>query len=186
MSLETPSMLIDEKMYPRNTLNSSTKLPKPSGIGLHLNSIVSNVQAGSGAMLKLKAAQWGGFSILVNKIYTHDQFLQLKWLLLFLPNCVSATTDGNKHESQACVSAVSTMTLSTDIVKPANNLVTLNSKGNLSTLSYKRKTTEKGSGLEEADNLSPKKKRQAYELYIYCIFMFSCFFKNQPICIFTG
>lgn len=58
------------------------------------------------------------------------------------------------------------MTLSTDIVKPANNLVTANSKENQSILGNKRKTTEKGSGLEETNNLSPKKKRQAYELYL--------------------
>lgn len=179
-------MVTDGNLNPRNTLNSSIMLPKPSGIGLHLNSIVSSVEAGSGAMLKLKAAQWGGFRVLVNKIYTHDQFLQLIWLLLFLPDCVSATTDGNKHESQACVSAVSTMTLSTDIVRPANNSVTLRSKGNLSTLSNKRKATEKGSGLEEIDNLSPKKKRQAYELYLIHIFMSGNFFEIQPLCIFTG
>lgn len=64
------------------------------------------------------------------------------------------------------------MTLSANIVKPANNLVTLNSKASLSTLGDKRKTTEKGSGPEEINSLSPKKKRQAYELYLY-IFMFS-------------
>lgn len=71
-SLETPSMP-DGKLYPTNTLNSSIKLPKPSGIGLHLNSILNTVQAGSGAIINLKAAQWGEFSVLGDKIYyTHN------------------------------------------------------------------------------------------------------------------
>lgn len=93
--------------------------------------------------------------------------------LLCLPDIVSATTDGNKHESHACVSVDSATALPTHIVKPANDSVIFNSKANQSALGNKRKNTEKGSGLEEINNLSPKKKRQAYELYLLQIILFT-------------
>lgn len=78
ISLETPLMPIDLKQNPRNTLNSSIKIPKPSGIGLHLNSIVNAVQAGSSAIIiNVKAAPWGEFSVLGKKNYTHSQLLPI-------------------------------------------------------------------------------------------------------------
>ncbi|KAL1557385.1 protein tesmin/TSO1-like CXC 3 isoform X2 [Salvia divinorum] len=129
--LETPLMPIDGKLYPQNTLNSSIKLPKPSGFGLHLNSILNTVQAGSAATINVKTAQW---------------------------DCVSATTDGNTHETHACASDGSSLSLATNVVEPDNNSVTLNSNSNQSILGNKR-NTEKGSGLEGTNNLSPKKKR---------------------------
>ncbi|KAH6774266.1 hypothetical protein C2S51_012670 [Perilla frutescens var. frutescens] len=132
LSLETPLVPIDGKLYPGNTLNSSIKIPKPSGIGLHLNSIVNTVQAGSGAIINVKAAQW---------------------------ESVSATTDGNKRESNACVSADSATALSTHLIKPAINSVILNSKANKSNLGNKRKSTDEGSGLVVINDSSSKKKR---------------------------
>lgn len=93
--------------------------------------------------------------------------------LLCLPDSVSATTDGNKHESDACVSVDSATALPTHTVKSANDSVILNSKANQSALGNKRKNTEKGSGLEEINNSSPKKKRQAYELYLLHVILFS-------------
>lgn len=78
ISLETPLMPINLKQYPRNTLNSSIKIPKPSGFGLHLNSIVNAVQAGSSAtIINVKAAQWGEFSVLGQRNYTHSQLLPI-------------------------------------------------------------------------------------------------------------
>lgn len=78
ISLETPLIPFNLKQYPRNTLNSSIKIPKPSGFGLHLNSIVNAVQAGSSAtIINVKAAQWGEFSFLGQRNYTHSQLLPI-------------------------------------------------------------------------------------------------------------
>ncbi|XP_041989457.1 CRC domain-containing protein TSO1-like isoform X2 [Salvia splendens] len=130
--LETPLTPIDGKLYPQNTLNSSIKLPKPSGFGLHLNSILNTVRAGSAATINVKAAQW---------------------------DCLSATTDGNKLETHDCASDGSSLPLATNGVKPANDLVTFNSNANQSILGNKRETTEKDSELKGINDLSPKKKR---------------------------
>ncbi|KAL8504202.1 hypothetical protein ACS0TY_022804 [Phlomoides rotata] len=137
LSLETPSTptngdhddVIHPMLYPGNILNSLIKIPKPSGIGLHLNSII---QAGSCAIINVKAAQEGEFNLLEIDI---------------------------KHESRASMTADLAMALSPLSVEPSNNSVILNSKANKSTLCNKRMGTETGDGLEEINDLIPKNKR---------------------------
>ncbi|KAI3454026.1 hypothetical protein Pfo_010689 [Paulownia fortunei] len=171
LPLDTPSMPINGKhdeviqpmLYPRNNLNSTIKNPKPSGIGLHLNSIVNAVQAGSGAIVNVKSAQWRNFSILGKKstrmINSHLSGYSNSSSILPLPESVPASTDDNRHESHASVAANSTLSLSTYIAKPSNNSVLLNSVGDQSTPGNKRKCTEKDGGPEDFNKSSPKKKR---------------------------
>lgn len=71
---------------------------------------------------------------------------------------MSATTDGNMYGTHDCASDGSSLPLATNVAKPDNDLVTLNSNANQSILGNKRKTAEKGSELEGINNLSPKIK----------------------------
>ncbi|KAL0393968.1 UNVERIFIED_CONTAM: protein tesmin/TSO1-like CXC 2 [Sesamum latifolium] len=155
LSLQTPTPINGEQtdtiqpMYPRN-MNSTIKIPKPSGIGLHLNSIVNAVQAGSTAVVHVKSAQR----------YSP-------------PENVSASTDENRCESLASPVANSAASLSTYIVKPSDNSI-LDPVEDQSTPGNKRKynNTETDGSAEELKS-SPKKKRQAYELS--CTFVVLCF-----------
>ncbi|KAJ8531333.1 hypothetical protein K7X08_026767 [Anisodus acutangulus] len=46
-----------------NSESFTVKVPKPSGIGLHLNSIVNGMEAGSGATVSVKSTERGNLSI---------------------------------------------------------------------------------------------------------------------------
>ncbi|CAA0821351.1 Protein tesmin/TSO1-like CXC 2 [Striga hermonthica] len=148
----TPVNSIDEVgppiLCPRNSLDSTIKIPKPSGIGLHLNSIVTAVKAGSGSKVSLRSAQWGNFSIVGKKSMhvneSHPVDCSNYSSMLPLVENLSATTDGNRHECR--------------IILP-NDSVISNSLEDQSTPGMKRKCTEKSGGSTEFIKSSPQKKR---------------------------
>ncbi|KAL6530770.1 hypothetical protein OROGR_014630 [Orobanche gracilis] len=166
LSLETTSIPIHGKLgeviqpmlSPRNCLNSTNQIPKPSGIGLHLNSIVNAVQAGPGSKINVKSAQWGNFSIVGKKFMHMNDYSHSSSISPVMEN-VSACTAGNMHESHASAGVASPMSLSAYVVKPSNDSIVLNSIRGQSTSGNKRKCIEKVGGPEELNNLSPKKKR---------------------------
>ncbi|XP_060208257.1 CRC domain-containing protein TSO1-like [Lycium barbarum] len=51
-----------------NSESFTVKVPKPSGIGLHLNSIVNGMEAGSGATVSVKSTERGNLSIRGKKL----------------------------------------------------------------------------------------------------------------------
>ncbi|KAJ8555452.1 hypothetical protein K7X08_012948 [Anisodus acutangulus] len=51
-----------------NSEGLTVKVPKPSGIGLHLNSIVNGMEAGSGATVSVKSTERGNLSIRGKKL----------------------------------------------------------------------------------------------------------------------
>ncbi|KAK4388948.1 protein tesmin/TSO1-like CXC 2 [Sesamum angolense] len=135
LSLQTPTPINGgqadtiQPMHPRN-MNSTIKIPKPSGIGLHLNSIVNAVQAGSTAVVHVKSAQRA-----------------LQYSLL---QRISASTDDKRCESLASPAANSAASLSTYIVKPSDNSI-LDPVEDQSTPGNKRKynNTETDASAEE-------------------------------------
>ncbi|KAG8375458.1 hypothetical protein BUALT_Bualt10G0102000 [Buddleja alternifolia] len=116
-------------LHPRN-MNSALKIPKPSGIGLHLNSIVNSVQAGSGAIINVKSAQRGTFSIRgkrsVPMINSYPSDNSNSSSIFPPPVTISASPDDDRHESHASLAANFSTSLSTYIVKPSNKSVILN------------------------------------------------------------
>ncbi|KAL0330840.1 UNVERIFIED_CONTAM: protein tesmin/TSO1-like CXC 2 [Sesamum angustifolium] len=108
-------------------MNSTIKIPKPSGIGLHLNSIVNAVQAGSTAVVHVKSAQRGNFSIRGKKsvpiINSHLSDNSISSSVFSPPENVSASTDDKRCESLASPAANSAASLSTYIVKPSDNSI---------------------------------------------------------------
>ncbi|KAL6544266.1 hypothetical protein OROGR_010763 [Orobanche gracilis] len=166
LSLETTSVPIHGKLdevsqpilSPRNCLNSTVKIPKPSGIGLHLNSIVNAVQAGPGSKINVKSAQWGNSSIVGKKSMHTNDYSHSSSMSPVVENALACTA-GNMHESHASAGVASPMSLSAYVVKPSNNSVVLNSIRDQSTSGNKRKCIEKVGGPEELNNSSPKKKR---------------------------
>ncbi|PIN12528.1 hypothetical protein CDL12_14865 [Handroanthus impetiginosus] len=171
LSVGTPSTPICPKqadtiqpLYPRNT-NSTIKIPKPSGIGLHLNSIVNAVQAGSGAVVHVKSAQMGNFSIRGKKsipiINSHLSDASKSSSVFPLAENVSASTDDNRHESHASMAVNSANSLSTFMVKPSNDSVVLNPVEYQSTPGNKRKHNDTETiGSSGELKSSPKKKRK--------------------------
>ncbi|XP_011081944.1 protein tesmin/TSO1-like CXC 2 [Sesamum indicum] len=149
-----------QPMYPRN-MNSTIKIPKPSGIGLHLNSIVNAVQAGSTAVVHVKSAQRGNFSIRGKKsvpiINSHLSDNSISSSVFSPPENVSASTDENRCESLASLAANSAASY---IVKPSDNSI-LDPVEDQSTPGNKRKynNTETDGSAEELKS-SPKKKRK--------------------------
>ncbi|KAL7112084.1 hypothetical protein ACP275_05G130400 [Erythranthe tilingii] len=172
LSQETPSMPINGKRdevtqpvrYPKNYSNSTINIPKPSGIGLHLNSIVSTVQPGSGAIVNVKSAH-GNLSVTGKKSTLTinprlSEYSNSSSVLSVVENNALENTDDNMHEIQDSAVAMTSMPSSNHIVQPSNNTVVLNSVGDQSTPGNKRNYTEKDDGSDDFNyKSSPKNKR---------------------------
>ncbi|KAK4435781.1 protein tesmin/TSO1-like CXC 2 [Sesamum alatum] len=167
LTLQTPTPINGgqadtiQPVYPRN-MNSTIKIPKPSGIGLHLNSIVNAVQGGSSAVVHVKSAQRGNFSIRGKKsvpiINSHLSDNAISSSVFSPLENVSASTDENRCESLASPAANSAA--STFIVKPSDNSI-LNPVEDQSTPGNKRKCNNiETDGSAEELKSSPKKKRK--------------------------
>ncbi|GER45135.1 tesmin/TSO1-like CXC domain-containing protein [Striga asiatica] len=140
------STLVSEGLCPRNRVNSTIKTPKPSGIGLHLNSIINAVQAGSGSKVNLRSAHTfsiaGKKSMHVNESHPVDSS-NYSSMLPPVEN-VSASTDDNRHGRVTSCRSVSTY-----IAEPSNDSIILNPLEDQSTPGIKRKCTEKSGGSKE-------------------------------------
>ncbi|CAA0838338.1 Protein tesmin/TSO1-like CXC 2 [Striga hermonthica] len=136
------STLVSEGLCPKNRVNSTIKTPKPSGIGLHLNSIINAVQAGSGSKVNLRSAHTfsiaGKKSMHVNESHPVDSS-NYSSMLPPVEN-VSVSTDDNRHGSHSAAGVTSLE------VTPSNDSIILNS---LATPGIKRKCTEKAGGSKE-------------------------------------
>ncbi|XP_057799405.1 protein tesmin/TSO1-like CXC 2 isoform X2 [Salvia miltiorrhiza] len=147
--------------YPQSR-NNTVNIPKPSGIGLHLNSIINVLQAGSGAIVHTKSAQSFNFSIRGMKstptINSHLSDTSKSSTGFSPPENVSACTDdrGPKiHDSAAVNSITSSATV---IIKSSNNLVDDQSaQGNKSVC-----TDIKTDGILDEFKSNPKKKRKRF------------------------
>lgn len=160
LPLETPQTPINRKqedtiqsLYPRNT-NPSVKIPKPSGIGLHLNSIVNAVQPGSGTIIHVKSAQSCNLSIRGMKS---------------APITISHLSDTSNSSSVfTAADDVSAIPLSANIVKSSNNSITLIPVDGQSTLGNKRMYTDiETDGYSEEFKSGPQTKRHAYSSTLF-------------------
>lgn len=167
-------------------MNNAVNIPKPSGIGLHLNSIVNVLQAGSSAIVHVKSARNCNFSIWEKKsTHTSNSHIsdRLKGSSVFtLPENVVECTDDTGPKNHASVVVESDTSLSTVIMKSSNNPVDDQSaEGNKSVL-YTNIETD---GISEVFKSNSKKKRQAYLLSdstsLYYVFRW-----NQSVFFFSG
>ncbi|KAL3645875.1 hypothetical protein CASFOL_011055 [Castilleja foliolosa] len=154
-SLETPSIPI--------------KIPKPAGIGLHLNSIVNAVQVRPGSKVNVRSSRWGNLCIVGNKSMPvnepHPSDYSNSTSILPLEASVSAIIDDNMHGDHASVGVTSAMSMPTYSVKPSNDSIVYNSLEDQSTLGNKRKCIENVVASEEFNKSSaPKKRMKSLEL----------------------
>lgn len=140
------------------------KVPKPSGIGLHLNRIVNGMEAGSGATVRVKSTERGNLSIqgkmLTSMISCHPS--------KNLKNCLSSNVVGSnltsgdnvgKHKSYVSNAESVAASSCLNDAKPLNETVLL--KPTEHTPSHKRKfNSEHIDGRMDYNKSSPKNKRK--------------------------
>lgn len=148
-----------------NSESLTVKVPKPSGIGLHLNSIVNGMEAGSGATVCMKSTERGNLSIrgkkLTSMLSCHPS-KNLKNCLISSnvvgSNLTSGDNDG-KHESYVSNAESVAASLSLNNAKPLYEPVLL--KPMEHTPSHKRKfNSEHINSPMDYNQSSPKKKRK--------------------------
>ncbi|KAL3633442.1 hypothetical protein CASFOL_022204 [Castilleja foliolosa] len=143
----------------------TSSIPKPSGIGLHLNSIVNTVQAGPCSKVNVRSTQWGNFTIVgkrsmpVNKPHPSDYSNNSSSILPHLQSVSAIIDDNNRHENLASVGVPSAMSKPIYSVKPSNDSIVYNSLEDQSTPGNKRKCIEDVVGSEEFNKSNPPKKR---------------------------
>ncbi|XP_042037897.1 uncharacterized protein LOC121783785 isoform X1 [Salvia splendens] len=149
----------NQPLYPQSR-NDTVNITKPSGIGLHLNSIIYVLQAGSGAIVHTKSAQTFNFSIQgMKSASTINSHLSdaSKSSAVFSPvENVSACTDdsGPKIHDSAAVNSVTS--LPSVIAESSNGPV-----ANQSAQGNKRVYTNINTNdISEELNSNPKKKRK--------------------------
>ncbi|KAK4730207.1 hypothetical protein R3W88_023195 [Solanum pinnatisectum] len=148
-----------------NSESLNVKVSKPSGIGLHLNSIVNGMEAGSGVTVSVKSTQRGNLSIRGKKLTSMMSCHPSKNLKNCLissnvvgSNLTSGDNDG-KHESYGSDAESVAASLSLNNAKPLNDTVLL--KPTEHTPSNKRKfNSEHIDSNMDYNQSSPQKKRQ--------------------------
>lgn len=157
--LETPCTPVKGKeteqiqlSYPQKR-NNTANIPKPSGIGLHLNSIINVLQTGSAAVVHTKSAQTFNFSILgKNPTPTTDSHLPET------SKTSSVFTDDSEPEIHASEPVNSVTYLSTATINSSNDPEDDQvAQGNKSLY-----INIESDGVSEDFKSNPKKKRQAY------------------------
>ncbi|XP_055820591.1 protein tesmin/TSO1-like CXC 4 isoform X2 [Solanum dulcamara] len=148
-----------------NTECLNVKVSKPSGIGLHLNSIVNGMEAGSGATVSVKSTEKGNLNIRGKKLTSMMSCHPSKNLknCLISSNLVGSnlTSDDNdgKHESYGSNAESVAASLSLISAKPLNETVLL--KPTEHTPNSKRKfNSEHTDSTVDYNQSSPQKKRQ--------------------------
>ncbi|XP_042001764.1 protein tesmin/TSO1-like CXC 2 isoform X2 [Salvia splendens] len=147
----------NQPLYPQSR-NDTVNIPKPSGIGLHLNSIINVLQAGSGAIVHTKSAQTFNFSIQgVKSAHTINSHLSdaSKSSAVFSPvENVSACTDdsGPKIHDSAAVNSVTSLP---SVITESSNRPVANQSAQGNKRVYTNINTNEIS--EELDS-NPKKK----------------------------
>ncbi|XP_047970725.1 uncharacterized protein LOC125213953 isoform X2 [Salvia hispanica] len=149
----------NQPLHPQSR-NDTVNIPKPSGIGLHLNSIINVLQAGSGAIVHTKSAQTFNFSIQGSKsartINSHLSDASKSSAVFSPVENVSACTDdsGPKIHDSAAVNSVAS--LPSVITESSNRPV-----ANQSAQGNKRVYTDINTNdISEELNSNPKKKRK--------------------------
>lgn len=147
-----------------NSESLNVKVSKPSGIGLHLNSIVNGMEAGSGVTVSVKSTQRGNLSIRGKKLTSMMSCHPSK----NLKNClISANVVGSNltsdndgiHESYRSDAESAAASLSHNNAKLLNDTVLL--KPTEHTPSNKRKlNSEHIDSNMDYNQSSPQKKRQ--------------------------
>ncbi|XP_027082997.1 uncharacterized protein [Coffea arabica] len=146
---------------PQTSGNYNSKLPKRSGIGLHLNSIVNSMQMGSGAKVSMRSAERGSFNGLGKKS------MSITGSSLRHNFSTSANVEGvpisdeSRHNEHASDAANSASTLSPCSMKPLYEPVVLKPIELQPNSSNKRMcTSETSDSFVDFGQSSPKKKRK--------------------------
>lgn len=149
----------------RHTGNYTVKVPKPSGIGLHLNSIVNAMQLGSGSTVSLQSAQRGSLSILGKKSVSTMSCHSSKNCSISLNGAegISVSSDDSRHDGVASIPASSSTSLSPYGVKHFNDSLEPKPIELQPSPGDKRKSvSEIADSVDDFSPSSPKKKRHAH------------------------
>ncbi|CAK9149193.1 unnamed protein product, partial [Ilex paraguariensis] len=168
---------------PRNDGTCSSKVSKPSGIGLHLNSIVNAMPAGFGAIASIKSAERGYLSVRGKKSVSMINRHRSENLenCLISSNVVESTTgskEDGRHESHPSVAASTARSLSHYSVQPLTNDVLLKPIEQQATACGDKRKSNSGhaDSLEEFGhfNLLPGSYCDCFAAGIYCAETCAC------------
>uniref|UniRef100_M1C4F7 Cysteine-rich polycomb n=1 Tax=Solanum tuberosum TaxID=4113 RepID=M1C4F7_SOLTU len=168
-----------------NSESLNVKVSKPSGIGLHLNSIVNGMEAGSGVTVSVKSIQRGNLSIRGKKLTSMMSCHPSKNLknCLISSNVVGSNltigdNDG-KHESYGSDAEIVAASLSLNNAKPLNDTVLLKPTEHTPSNKRKKKTLDGNDG--DGCKRCNCKKTKCLKLYcdcfaagVYCVDSCTC------------
>ncbi|CAA2956477.1 Hypothetical predicted protein [Olea europaea subsp. europaea] len=171
LSLETPPTSISQVgmaqhiVYARDRGNYSIKVPMPSGIGLHLNSIVSTMQVGAGETIIVRSSEKGNFSIRdeqqVTPVSSHLPDNSNNSTFLSVSESVLGSANDSTCDDDHASVAANSATLSTYDMEPLDNTVVCNLIQDQSAPVNKRKyNTGNADDAEEFNKSSPKRNRK--------------------------
>ncbi|KAL7181967.1 hypothetical protein ACSBR1_040811 [Camellia fascicularis] len=153
---------LTQPMISHRNSGSKSAVSKPSGIGLHLNSIINAMPIACGAIGSMKSAEKGYMNVEGRKLICQQPAnTKSGSILRNVREKVSASSEGGSYETQALVAITSLASQSSQIEKPSNDPALLKQGEYQTTPCDKRKSISKGAdAVEELNRSSPKKKRK--------------------------
>lgn len=151
---------------PRNSGYSSSTVPRPLGIGLHLNSIINAMPYGSAATGSMKSSERGYLNIEGRKLVSMPSCRQPEITTegLGLSNVrekASASSEDGSHQNESSVTTGSLASLSSDIVKSLYVPVLLNPcEYQMNSRDKRKSISERADAVEELNPSSAKKRRK--------------------------
>ncbi|KAI7993266.1 Protein tesmin/TSO1-like CXC 2 [Camellia lanceoleosa] len=153
---------LTQPMISHRNSGSKSAVLKPSGIGLHLNSIINAMPIACGAIGSMKSAEKGYMNVEGRKLICQQPAnTKSGSILRNVRERVSASSEDGSYETQALVAITSLASQSSQIEKPSNDPALLKQGEYQTTPCDKGKSISKcADAVEELNRSSPKKKRK--------------------------
>ncbi|KAI7989706.1 Protein tesmin/TSO1-like CXC 2 [Camellia lanceoleosa] len=163
---------------PRNSGNPRSSISKPSGIGLHLNTIVNAKPMSCGASGSMQSAEKGYLNVqdgkLVSNMDCHQpESTKNSSILSNVREKLPVSSEDCSHEAQVSVATSYLPSQSLQIVKSSTDIAPLKQIAYQTTPCDKRKSISKHAHAVESSNLSSPKKKSISLLGSICLLKFS-------------
>ncbi|THF94976.1 hypothetical protein TEA_024796 [Camellia sinensis var. sinensis] len=161
---------LTQPMISHRNSGSKSAVLKPSGIGLHLNSIINAMPIACGAIGSMKSAEKGYMNVEGRKLICQQPAnTKSGSILRNVREKVSASSEDGSYETQALAAITSLASQSSQIEKPSNDPALLKQGEYQTTPCDKGKSISKrADAVEELNRSSPKKKRPCTAVVNQC------------------